>query len=70
MAREYHWIMTLQWPVPGTGFGIGSADGIWLAGDFTRMQAFRELRKVAARALDAPETAHVVFFAIEREERL
>lgn len=70
MARDYHWIMTLQWSIPGQGFRIGSADGIWRAGKLTRMQAFREIRKISAEAIGAPENAQVIFFAIEREERL
>lgn len=70
MSREYHWIMTLQWSIPGTGFGLGTADGVIPGGQGTRMEYFHELRKVAANAIGAPETASVLHFSIEREERL
>jgi hypothetical protein len=69
MPREYHWIMTLWWPVPG-GYGVGTADGIVAGGQGTRMEYFRELRKDAAAAIDAPDTARVLHFSIEPERQL
>ncbi|MEV4155433.1 hypothetical protein AB0J48_20625 [Nocardia salmonicida] len=70
MPRKYHWIMTLQWSIPGTGFGLGTADGVSVGGNGTRMERFREIRKVAAETIGAPVGASVVFFAIEREEQM
>ncbi|PKV80887.1 hypothetical protein [Nocardia fluminea] len=72
MAREYHWVMTVQWPNPGGGgFGLGTAEGVMtVSGDLTRQGAFQALRKSTAKELNAPEGAQVVFFSIERETQL
>lgn len=67
MEREYHWVMTVQWP-NGVGFSTATSWGIvTVPRTSTRAEQFERAFQ-HMRSQGAPSNANVLFFAIEPNE--
>lgn len=68
MDREYHWIMTVQWPIGAGGFATGTSWGvITVPQSSTRAALFdRAFQHIVEQG--APDNASVLFFAVEPNE--
>ncbi|MFD7667787.1 hypothetical protein [Streptomyces sp. NPDC059788] len=66
LASTWHYVLTLQFPAPGGGFGVSSKHGtLTPPPDWTRNDALRWLLDDAAREDWMLRGANVLFFSLE-----
>ena len=63
---EWHWILTLQYPVPGQGFGVITRNSTLTAPpSTTRAAMFRNILQCVTEGNPEARGANVLFFSLE-----
>jgi hypothetical protein len=66
-VTEYHWVITLNAPLPGGGYALFSLEGtVDVSADSTRQEVFRDVYDRARLQMHpVPKRALVAFFSLE-----
>lgn len=68
MGREYHWIMTLQWPNSLGGTATATSWGTVIPPQGSTRSAQFDMAFQHMRSNGAPANSNVIFFAFEPNE--
>lgn len=67
-TRKYMWLITVQWPMNGRGFGNATfANTVDLPAGMSRMDAYSQIFELAKRETHS-DSLNVLFFALEPDQ--